>query len=182
MKCIEAQQLVKPYLQKQLSDRELERFLDHVENCPECYDELEIYFVIYEALEDSGEEQGAEKYNFQEKLKQDMRNSRRYLHLRRAYRLFRYAVVLLAQVFLLFAVLTGVEMLGEEGSRGTTVYRFLYGGQEETETETETEAKTEAAETETLQTPAQIETLQTPAQTEGTKQDQSEGTAAQREE
>ena len=40
MKCIEAQQLIKPYLKKELSDRELERFLDHVENCPECYDEL----------------------------------------------------------------------------------------------------------------------------------------------
>lgn len=143
MKCIEAQQLVKPYLQKQLSDRELEQFLDHVENCPECYDELEIYFVIYEALEDSRETHGADKYNFQEKLKQDIKNSRRYLHLRRAYRLFRYAVVLLAEVLLVFAILTGVEMMGEEGSRGTTIYRFLYGGQEETETETETEAPDE---------------------------------------
>ena len=162
MKCIEAQQLVKPYLQKQLSDRELEQFLDHVENCPECYDELEIYFVIYEALEDSRETHGADKYNFQEKLKQDIKNSRRYLHLRRAYRLFRYAVVLLAEVLLVFAILTGVEMMGEEGSRGTTIYRFLYGGQAETETETETETGTEApggTETETgTEAPGRTET------------------------
>lgn len=141
MKCIEAQQLIKPYLKKELSDRELERFLDHVENCPECYDELEIYFVIYEALEDSGEEREADRYNFKEKLRQDIKNSRRYLHLRKAYRLFRYAAILAAEIVLLMAVITGAEMLGEEGSRGTTVYRIMYGEQEsETETEKETQA------------------------------------------
>lgn len=30
MKCIEAQQMVKPYIEGQLSDRQLEQFLEHV--------------------------------------------------------------------------------------------------------------------------------------------------------
>ena len=127
MKCIEAQQLVKPYLKKQLSDRELERFLDHVDGCPDCYDELEIYFIIYEALEDIEDTQKTEKDNFDEELKQNIRNSRRYLHVRKAYRLFRLAAIILAELLLLFTVITGIEMLGEEGSEGTTIYRVIYG-------------------------------------------------------
>lgn len=127
MKCIEAQQLVKPYIKRQLSDREMEGFLDHVEHCPECYDELEIYFVIYETMEDSSDEGGRDTYNFQEKLQQDMKSARRYLYRRKAYRFFRTAVILLAELLLICTVITGVEMLGEEGTQGTTIYRVMYG-------------------------------------------------------
>lgn len=127
MKCIEAQQLVKPYIKKLLSDREMERFLEHVENCPECYDELEIYFVIYETMEDSTDEWGRDRYNFKEKLQQDMKSAKRYLYLRKAYRFFRFAVILLAELLLVCTVLTGIEMLGDEGTEGTTIYRVMYG-------------------------------------------------------
>ena len=141
MKCIEAQQLVKPYIKKQLSDRELECFLEHVENCPECYDELEIYFTIYETMEDSTDERGRDKYNFKEKLQQDMKNARRYLYLRKAYRFFRFAVILLAEFLLVCTVMTGIEMLGDEGTQGTTIYRVMYGlhGWETVPTERESE-------------------------------------------
>ncbi len=48
MDCVRAQKLIRPYLDGKLSDRELEEFLDHVETCPACHDELEIYFSIYQ--------------------------------------------------------------------------------------------------------------------------------------
>ena len=150
MKCIEAQQLVKPYIEGQLSDRQLEQFLDHVEKCPDCYEELEIYFSIYETLGVPGQKQEMDEYNFKSKLEQDMKNARRYLHLRKAYRLFRFAVVLLAEFLLVCTVLTGIEMKGEKGSRGTTVYRVIYGRQGEITIEpvTETEKNQETGETE----------------------------------
>ena len=30
---------------------ELENFLEHVENCPSCYDELETYFIVHAAMQ-----------------------------------------------------------------------------------------------------------------------------------
>ena len=127
MKCIEAQKLVKPYLEKELSDKQLEQFLDHVENCRECYDELEIYFFIYETLGGAAlEESEAEEYDFKEKLKKDIKNSRRYLRVRKTYRLFRCAVIVLAELLLIGAVITGVELRGEKGSQGTTIYKWMY--------------------------------------------------------
>ncbi|MDD2958396.1 MAG: hypothetical protein PHR92_07700 [Lachnospiraceae bacterium] len=129
MKCIEAQQLVKPYLEKQLSDKELEHFLDHVESCTECYDELEIYYSIYSTLEEHGEKKDPDEYNFKKKLNQDLKVSRRYLHLRKAYRFFRFMIVALAELLLVISVITGIEMLGENGSKGTTLYRLIYGDQ-----------------------------------------------------
>lgn len=127
MKCIEAQQLVKPYIEGQLSDKQLEQFLDHVEHCPECYEELEIYFSIYETLGSSEKNQDEEVYDFEGKLMQDMKNSRRYLHLRKAYRFFRFAVILLAELLLVCTIITGIELKGDEGSKGTTIYRVIYG-------------------------------------------------------
>ena len=150
MKCIEAQQLVKPDIEGQLSDRQLEQFLDHVEHCPECYEELEIYFSIYETLGVPGEEQEVEEYDFKGKLARDMKNARRYLHLRKAYRFFRFAVVLLAELLLVCTIVTGIEMKGEEGSRGTTVYRVIYGRHRNVETESITEQQSRTGgETET---------------------------------
>ena len=40
MNCQEAQRLVMPYIQDELTDRELEEFLEHVETCPACQEEI----------------------------------------------------------------------------------------------------------------------------------------------
>lgn len=83
MDCMKAQKLIRPYLEGQISDRELEEFLDHVENCPECHDDLEIYFSIYETLGDDSDDRN---YDFKRKLAQKIAASRRYLSRRHAYR------------------------------------------------------------------------------------------------
>lgn len=143
MKCSETQQLVKLYIEKQLSDREMEQFLEHVEHCPECYEELEIYFSIYETLGVSDRNPDANGYDFRGKLIQDIKNTRRYLYWRKAYRLFRFAIVLVAELLLLLTVLTSFELHSEKGSKGTTVYRIIYGYQEDTESETQRENRDE---------------------------------------
>lgn len=143
MKCSEAQQLVKLYIEKQLSDREMEQFLEHVEHCPECYEELEIYFSIYETLGGADRNPDTDGFDFQGKLMEDIKNTRRYLYWRKAYRLFRFSIVLVAELLLLLTVLTSFELHGEKGSRGTTVYRIIYGYHGDTESETHTETGNE---------------------------------------
>ena len=42
MTCKEAEQLVMPYINKELDDKELRAFLSHIHGCQACYEELEI--------------------------------------------------------------------------------------------------------------------------------------------
>ena len=46
MTCEEAERLVMPYINGSITDEELEGFLKHIEHCPECREELEIYFTV----------------------------------------------------------------------------------------------------------------------------------------
>ena len=41
--CRQAETLVARYIKHTLSTDELEEFLDHIEHCSSCYDELETY-------------------------------------------------------------------------------------------------------------------------------------------
>ena len=102
MNCIRAQQLVKPYLDGQLSDREVEAFLDHVDHCEVCRDELEVYYLIDRTLAD-GEEDG--NYNFIEKLSRRIEQSRRDIARRRSMRVAAVTDLAVAGL-ILFAVIS----------------------------------------------------------------------------
>ena len=97
MDCVKAQQLIKPYLDGYLSDRELEEFLSHVETCPDCFDELEVYFSVYRTLADVDEKGD---YNFRKKLRRKMEESRAYLSRRYQSKILRAAVILAAELAL----------------------------------------------------------------------------------
>ena len=49
--CRQAETLVARYIKHTLSTDELEEFLDHIEHCSSCYDELETYFIVHEAIQ-----------------------------------------------------------------------------------------------------------------------------------
>ena len=42
MECQEAERLVMPYIQDELPTPVLEEFLEHIQVCPQCQEELEI--------------------------------------------------------------------------------------------------------------------------------------------
>ena len=48
MDCRTAEGMVSSYIEHKLPVNELEEFLDHVESCSSCYDELETYFIVHE--------------------------------------------------------------------------------------------------------------------------------------
>ena len=56
MNCQSAESMVSRYIEHNLSVDELEEFLEHVENCPSCYDELETYFIVHAAMQQLDEE------------------------------------------------------------------------------------------------------------------------------
>ena len=50
MRCQDVKRLINPYLNGQLSNEEMKEFIAHIEGCPSCYDELEIYYTIHYML------------------------------------------------------------------------------------------------------------------------------------
>lgn len=54
--CKQAEKMVMPFINEQLNEQELEYFLQHVELCPSCKEELEIYYTVSTGLKqlDSG--------------------------------------------------------------------------------------------------------------------------------
>ena len=51
MDCQTAEGMVSSYIEHKLPVNELEEFLDHVQNCSSCYDELETYFIVHEVTQ-----------------------------------------------------------------------------------------------------------------------------------
>ena len=81
--CRQAETLVARYIKHTLSVDELEEFLDHIEHCSSCYDELETYFIVHEAIQQLDEKEDGTVLDFRELLEQDIRRSRRYIRQKR---------------------------------------------------------------------------------------------------
>lgn len=57
MTCKEAEKLIPVFIENQLNYRELERFIEHINGCPECMEEMSVQFLVAEGmkrLEDGG--------------------------------------------------------------------------------------------------------------------------------
>ena len=115
MKCLEAQRLIRPYLKRELSVRELDQFLSHVESCADCMEELEISLALQDALEDDFGN-GAQSYSIRGQLEADLRDARQYVTLQRGVSVFRIIMVALAEILLVLMILAGIEMRLSSGT------------------------------------------------------------------
>lgn len=42
--------MVIPYIEGQMCDKDLRRFVSHIKECPDCREELETYYIVYKGL------------------------------------------------------------------------------------------------------------------------------------
>ena len=115
MDCSTAESMVNRYIDHTLSVNELESFLEHVEECSSCYDELETYFIVHEAMQQLNEDSGESVLDFKDLLKQDIRKSRRYICKKKLYRFCIGAMICLLIValaaFLVYVMMQMVHVL-----------------------------------------------------------------------
>ena len=90
MTCREAQKLVMPYINKEISDEDLAEFLKHIDSCEECREELEIYFTVALGLRQLDE--GSGSYNIKGEMEASLEESRRQVRMRRLLKISCYAV------------------------------------------------------------------------------------------
>ena len=50
MTCKDVEKLIPIFIKDELNYRELEQFIDHIENCPSCKEEMSIQFLVTEGM------------------------------------------------------------------------------------------------------------------------------------
>lgn len=78
MDCNNAEKLIHLYVKRELDGEVLEEFLDHVEHCPSCSEELEVNFSIYYALKQLNNEDD-DSFDMKELLRKDVLSAKAYL-------------------------------------------------------------------------------------------------------
>ena len=90
MTCMEAEKMVIPYINDQLSVTELEDFIEHIKTCENCREELEIYFTVDVGIRQLDQETGT--YNIKGALETALELSRQRVHTLGILETARYAV------------------------------------------------------------------------------------------
>ncbi|MBR2188838.1 MAG: zf-HC2 domain-containing protein [Eubacterium sp.] len=75
----EAAEMIPRYLEDDLKEKELRRFLEHVQSCHLCYEELETAFMVDRTvryLDDEMDDDGPGSYNLTEMMQNDIREKR----------------------------------------------------------------------------------------------------------
>lgn len=62
--CRTAESMVARYMNHTLKTDEMEEFLDHIEHCPSCYDELETYFIVNKVTQQLDEQEDGSVLDF----------------------------------------------------------------------------------------------------------------------
>ena len=98
--CQQAEGMVSRYIDRNLSLNELESFLEHIEKCTACREELETNFIVYKAIQQLSEDDDSDM-DFRLLLSEDLRNARN--HIRKIY-LNRFLLIggAVGGIFLLF--------------------------------------------------------------------------------
>lgn len=110
MNCRIAEGMVNKYINHTLPLNDLEEFLEHIENCSSCYDELATYFIVHKAMQQLDETREDTVMDFKELLEEDIRKSRRYIRRKKFHRaVAAVAACILIAVLVIFLALVILE-------------------------------------------------------------------------
>ena len=110
MDCRTAEGMVSSYIKHDLPLNELEEFLDHVQNCSSCYDELETYFIVNRAMA-YFEDDAPDSYNLTGLLERDLEKKEEEARYRRYKDTFFRVLMLILVLFLVLLALHYFEVI-----------------------------------------------------------------------
>ena len=95
MECNKALSMIPQYIDHTLSDYELQKFLEHIDHCPECYDELEIAYMMTVAMDRLDHDENA-SYDLAAAMQYSLSAARNYSRKLTIMKIIRYSVCTLA--------------------------------------------------------------------------------------
>ena len=116
MTCREAERLVMPYINGELTDAELAEFLKHIDTCEDCREELEIYFTVDVGIRQLDE--GTGTYNIKGARETALEISRQRIHTLYLLQTARYAVNTLCFWAVLVVLILQLRIWGQLGFLG----------------------------------------------------------------
>ena len=113
MTCREAEKMVIPYIHDELTIDELDEFLEHVDVCDSCMEELEINYMVDVGLKKLDEDDAT--YDIIGDLVRKMESSAWEISRYTAFQITRYVVVTLMFMWLLLSVMLQVRIWHQTG-------------------------------------------------------------------
>lgn len=89
MKCKEVEKLIPLFLEDELDTEDLRDFMEHIETCGECKEELSIQFLVSEGM---ARLESGNVFNLQNELKARMENAEHTLRFRESMQWLLYAL------------------------------------------------------------------------------------------
>lgn len=126
MNCIEAQRQIMPFINKKLNIEQLDDFINHVNNCSDCMDELEVYYVLLAGMKQLDEDKELSK-NFHQELLNVLKQSEerifhdKLLHIRKRIVL----IVLIAAVGIISSLRLGEIVVEDVLDKEVTESNFM---------------------------------------------------------
>ena len=101
MNCKKAVSLIPAYLEDSLDAKDLQAFLEHIDNCPDCSEELSIQFLITEGLSTLST---GDSYDLQTAMTDRVRESHREISVHNRLFMIRNIGVILVVLFAVAAL------------------------------------------------------------------------------
>lgn len=113
MTCIQAEKMIVPYINDELTPMELEDFMDHLETCQSCREELEIYYMVDVGLKKLDDDDAT--YDFVGDLRRMLEESSRTLRRFFSLQITQYVVGTLAGMALIVTILVQFRLWAQYG-------------------------------------------------------------------
>lgn len=128
MTCLEAQSKITAFINDELDMAALEEFLNHVNHCPECREELEVYYTLLTAMKLLNEDKEVSN-QFSQALEHKLKMSADKIKRRKNARIrTRFAVMLLALCFIILSSISVTTNIVRESAPVKPSFEFAYHG------------------------------------------------------
>ena len=113
MTCKEAESLVMPYIRHEIDIQEMEDFLEHIDGCENCREELEIYYMVEEGIRQLDSDTDTDRYNIKGDMEADIITSRQQIYRVHLLSALRYAADTLIAMSLVVMFLLQMRIWAE---------------------------------------------------------------------
>lgn len=113
MTCMEAEKMVIPYINNELTPAETEEFLEHIDTCKNCWEELEIHYMVDVGLKKLDEADGT--YDIMGDLRRKLEASTKLLKKFLMLQITGYAVKTLMTMALIVMLLMQIRIWHQSG-------------------------------------------------------------------
>lgn len=125
MTCMKAQSMITPFINNKLTLKETEEFIDHVLSCPDCREELEVYYALLTAMKQLDEDKNlSDDYGSELAIKLE-KAQEKIIHEKFKYYRKKSALVLIILLIAIFFSIKYTNILKEKNNmKADSTYRL----------------------------------------------------------